>query len=347
MDTRILGEAQVAEAAALLRSGALVAFPTETVYGLGADATNDAAVRGIYEAKGRPSDNPLIVHFGSLEAARAVVEVAEDSAAWRLARAFWPGPLTLVLPQRTATPISRAASAGLPTLGVRVPGNELARRLIDTAGVPIAAPSANRSGKPSPTCAAHVADDLRGRVAAILEGEVSEVGVESTIVDGTQSPLVVLRPGGVTLAQLRAVVGDDGVVPCAPSPPETDGSPDLAPRAPGMKYVHYAPEAPVYFFDGPTSDCTAFITKLRDARPAASIALLTSLDPSDVAACGADSVVRCGHYERADTIARELYACLRQFDCEGAVGAIVCYGFPTEGVGEAVLNRLQKAAQKL
>eukprot|EP00873_Tetraselmis_striata_P033418 jgi/Tetstr1/453682/TSEL_040638.t1 len=324
MDTVLLGHEQLQTAADLLRRGQLVAFPTETVYGLGADATNDSAVRAIYAAKGRPQDNPLIVHFASADAARQVVNVDEDGPAWAIARAFWPGPLTLVLPLRSpsedssAPQLSTVASAGLSTVGVRVPGNDIARRLIDLAGVPIAAPSANRSGKPSPTCARHVADDLSGRIAAIVDGEVSAVGLESTIVDGTRSPLVVLRPGGITLGQLRSV------------------------------YVHYAPEAPVYFVEGAVpEECTAFIAALRAQQPpGASIALLTSLEPAAVEGCGADSVVRCGRYEAAESIGRELYACLRRFDEQKATGAIVCFGFPQDGVGEAVLNRLRKASQK-
>mmetsp|Transcript_11908 Transcript_11908/g.30126 ORF Transcript_11908/g.30126 Transcript_11908/m.30126 type:complete len:360 (+) Transcript_11908:1-1080(+) len=352
MDTVLLGHEQLQTAADLLRRGQLVAFPTETVYGLGADATNDSAVRAIYAAKGRPQDNPLIVHFASADAARQVVNVDEDGPAWAIARAFWPGPLTLVLPLRSpsedssAPQLSTVASAGLSTVGVRVPGNDIARRLIDLAGVPIAAPSANRSGKPSPTCARHVADDLSGRIAAIVDGEVSAVGLESTIVDGTRSPLVVLRPGGITLGQLRSVVGERGVVSSAEA--QEGSASEAAPRAPGMKYVHYAPEAPVYFVEGAVpEECTAFIAALRAQQPpGASIALLTSLEPAAVEGCGADSVVRCGRYEAAESIGRELYACLRRFDEQKATGAIVCFGFPQDGVGEAVLNRLRKASQK-
>lgn len=218
-------------------------------------------------------------------------------------------------------------------------------RLIDLAGFPVAAPSANRSGKPSPTCAKHVEDDLSGRISAIIDGEVSSVGVESTIIDGTCFPLLVLRPGGITLSQLREVAGDGAVIPYQ-DPREGDA----APIAPGMKYVHYAPEAPVYFLceDLGAEDCRAFISKLRDSNPCpSSVALLTSLDPAEVSGCGADSIVRCGEYGDAGSIARALYGCLRRFDkAEGETGAIVCFGFPSEGVGEAVLNRLKKASQK-
>jgi L-threonylcarbamoyladenylate synthase len=225
--------AGIARAAALLRAGALVAFPTETVYGLGADATQGAAVAAIFAAKGRPRFNPLIIHYPSAETAFA--DVLPTPLALDLARAFWPGPLTLVLLRRPGSAVHELAAAGLPTLAVRVPAHPLARALLEAAGRPIAAPSANRSGHVSPTLASHVAADLAGQVAAILDGGPTPRGLESTVIDLTHTPPVLLRPGSLPRAAIERVSGELAT-------PETASQ---AVRAPGMLARHYAPHLPL------------------------------------------------------------------------------------------------------
>jgi L-threonylcarbamoyladenylate synthase len=246
-----------------------VAFPTETVYGLGADATRSTAVKGIYKAKGRPSDNPLIVHFSDMAMLRRTLcpehvavenhksngsngqdaQASEDPvpAIYRpLIARFWPGPLTILLPIPELSAIAPEVSAGLPTFGARMPASALARSLIHLAGIPLAAPSANASTRPSPTTAQHVAEDLEGRIALILDGGPCSVGVESTVVDGLSHPPVVLRPGGVSLEQLRTCQGWEGVQKAYKDDLEVGKS---APRAPGMKYKHYSPKARVILFE--------------------------------------------------------------------------------------------------
>ncbi|GGB51640.1 threonylcarbamoyl-AMP synthase [Tistrella bauzanensis] len=242
VDQAPIDQVTIDQAASLLRSGALVAFPTETVYGLGADATSDAAVAAVYAAKGRPSRNPLIVHAADADAALALVRA--DERAVRLAAAFWPGPLTMVMPRRPDCPIADAATAGGPTLAVRVPALTVARRLIRAAGRPLVGPSANRSGHVSPTTADHVLADLDGRIAAVLDAGPCRVGVESTVIDLSGPLLRVLRPGAVTLSMLRRVIGADAV----DGAPAIDGGRDdghTALPSPGMLGSHYAPRRQV------------------------------------------------------------------------------------------------------
>ncbi|UNI14859.1 L-threonylcarbamoyladenylate synthase [Purpureocillium takamizusanense] len=273
-DNNAAALAALEPAAAYLRaSDTPVAFPTETVYGLGADATRSASVRGIYAAKGRPSDNPLIVHVADLQMLRALLRHG-DSRGGRggergseddddndviparykpLLERFWPGPLTILLPNPTPSPLAPEVTAGLPTFGVRMPSSPLALTLIKLAGVPLAAPSANASTKPSPTAARHVLDDLDGRIELILDGGACDVGVESTVVDGLCDPPVVLRPGGVGMDELRGCPGWEGVVKAYKDQSE-EGSNNsnnrgAAPRAPGMKYKHYSPKARVVLYE--------------------------------------------------------------------------------------------------
>ncbi|KAK1754844.1 DHBP synthase RibB-like alpha/beta domain-containing protein [Echria macrotheca] len=239
-------------ATALRTTPVPVAFPTETVYGLGADATRSAAVRGIYTAKGRPSDNPLIVHVADLAMLRSLLSAPIPPIYLPLIKKFWPGPLTILLPvsadsQRKLAP---EVTAGLPTFGARMPASPLARTLIKLAGAPLAAPSANASTKPSPTTAQHVLDDLDGRIEVILDGGPCAVGVESTVVDGLCEPPAVLRPGGVSIEELRACRGWEGVVRAYR---DADAG-EEKPRAPGMKYKHYSPRARVVLFEGGDGD---------------------------------------------------------------------------------------------
>lgn len=251
--------ANLQEAASRLRSQDVpVAFPTETVYGLGADATRSSAVRGIYNAKQRPSDNPLIVHISSLAQLRNLLSTRDESGSIAgtdrdpipdiyhpLISRFWPGPLTILLPLPVPSPLAAEVTTSLPTVAVRMPSSRLALALIQIAGTPLAAPSANSSSRPSPTTAAHVLHDLSGRIDLILDGGPCEVGVESTVVDGLANPPVILRPGDVSLDMLRQVTGWEDVTIAY-----KDGAEEAAPRAPGMKYKHYSPDARVLLFHG-------------------------------------------------------------------------------------------------
>ena len=257
METRIFGtsEEDIQQAAEIIREGGLVAFPTETVYGLGADALNPEAVGKVYAAKGRPSDNPMIVHISSKDdLERLTFEITEDIK--KLADVFWPGPLTMVVPARPVVP--RVTTGGLDTVAVRMPSDMTAAALITSSGVPIAAPSANLSGKPSPTTARHVIDDLDGRIDAIIEGGDCQVGIESTVVDMTGSIPAVLRPGIITREQLSAALGKtvelDPALLAKPEIKWKDGlletDEDFKPKSPGMKYRHYAPKAEMIIYKG-------------------------------------------------------------------------------------------------
>lgn len=321
----------VARAASLLRAGQAVAFPTETVYGLGADATRAEAVRGIFAAKERPADNPLIVHLadaGEVERVAAAV----PAVARRLMAAFWPGPLTLVLPRGPAVPDE--VTCGLDTVGVRVPDHPAARALLAAAGVPVAAPSANRSGRPSPTRAAHVVDDLGGRIAAVLDGGPTGVGLESTVLDVTLDPPMLLRPGGVTREQIEAVIG-----PIAESSGQAE-----RPRSPGQKYAHYAPAVPLVLVSGGRDAVVAEINRSLAAerkignRPAVLCAL------EDAAAFpAAEAVVTYGRRAAPAEIAARLYDALRAFDRLPA-DTVFAAGLPETGLGAAIMNRLRRAA---
>ncbi|PFH60198.1 hypothetical protein XA68_11327 [Ophiocordyceps unilateralis] len=251
---------EVQSAAAMLRSenGLPVAFPTETVYGLGADATRSAAVRAIYRAKGRPSDNPLIVHVADLQMLRRLLGPGGNlPAIYRpLVDRFWPGPLTILLPCPEPSALAPEVTAGLATFGVRIPASPLALSLIKLANVPVAAPSANASTRPSPTTAQHVMDDLGGRIELILDGGPCRVGVESTVVDGLSSPPAVLRPGGIAIEDLRRCPGWDSVVKAYKDSGEEGKA---APRAPGMKYKHYSPKASVVLYETSNRDAAAGI----------------------------------------------------------------------------------------
>ncbi|MFC6648160.1 L-threonylcarbamoyladenylate synthase [Paenibacillus rhizoplanae] len=330
----------ISEAAALLRSGETVAFPTETVYGLGADARNTAAVEAVFAAKGRPSDNPLIVHIARREDLdRLVTEVHPVASA--LIGAFWPGPLTLVLPVRPGV-LSPLVTAGLDTVGVRMPDHPVALALLRAADCPVAAPSANRSGRPSPTLAAHVLEDLAGYIGGVLDGGAAGVGLESTVVqvqpDGT---VAVLRPGGITAEQLAAVTGTEA----AAAKPAAGSSP--APRAPGMKYTHYAPRGALGIVRGSSAQRVAetaagLLQAAQRAGETTGLLLFEehrSLYPADPAAC----VVSLGSLSSPEEAARFLYAALRRFDEAGAT-YILAEACPVTGLGAAIMNRLMKAA---
>ena len=265
-------EEDIRRAGQLLRQGGVVAIPTETVYGLAADATNPQAVQKIFEAKGRPQDNPLIVHIASLEELPALVRQVPD-AAKKLAETFWPGPLTMIFYKSEKIPAE--TSAGLDTVGIRMPQHLAARQVIQAAGVPLAAPSANRSGRPSPTTAEHVMNDMKGRIDAVLDGGPCQVGVESTVVDMTGDVPRVLRPGAVTREQILRVLGSVEV----DSAVFHEVAPGEVVRAPGMKYRHYAPKAPVLLFEG-APDATARAIE-QQMQPHDACLLYTSPSPRD------------------------------------------------------------------
>ncbi|MBL8697126.1 MAG: threonylcarbamoyl-AMP synthase [Alphaproteobacteria bacterium] len=311
--------ARIAAAARALRAGRLVAFPTETVYGLGADATSDAAVAAIYAAKGRPRFNPLIVHVDTLAAAERLVVF--DARARRLARRFWPGPLTLVLPRRARCPVSWLASAGLDCLAVRIPDHDVARALLRAAARPVVAPSANRSGRVSPTRAEHVARDLGRRVDTILDGGASRVGVESTVVDLTGPRAVLLRPGGADPGAIEAALGARLRRPRGIATGPARG----APRAPGQLASHYAPRAAVRL-------------GVRHPRPGEAYLGFGPM-PANFAGPGATLSARRDLGEAA----ANLFAMLRALD-RRRVTTIAVAPIPRRGLGLAINDRLARAA---
>ncbi|NMN58139.1 L-threonylcarbamoyladenylate synthase [Xanthobacter sp. SG618] len=308
----------VEEAARLLAAGGLVAFPTETVYGLGADAANPDAVAALYAAKGRPAFNPLIAHTADAAAARRL-GLFNDAAAL-LAERFWPGPLTLVVPFAGGEGVCDLARAGLDTVGLRVPDDPDARALLAVFGGAVVAPSANRSGHVSPTEAGHVMDDLSGRIDAVLDGGPTPVGVESTIIDCTGADPVLLRPGGLAREEIEAALGRPLLLPVSES--------DAAPLAPGRLASHYAPRAALRLNAGAVAPGEALLT-FAGARPPGSAAAALVLDLSPA-----------GSLTEA---AARLYGALRSLDAAG-VDAIAVVPLPREGLGEAIADRLARAA---
>ncbi|WP_244163266.1 L-threonylcarbamoyladenylate synthase [Paenibacillus pectinilyticus] len=330
----------ISEAALLLQQGDTVAFPTETVYGLGADATNTAAVKQIFAAKGRPSDNPLIVHIADAEQLGSLVQAGSLTSHHRiLMKAFWPGPLTIVLPV-IAGSLSPLVTAGLQTVGIRIPDHPIALQLLRESGLPIAAPSANSSGRPSPTLAAHVHDDLDGKIGGIVDRGATGVGVESTVIQLVDGELYVLRPGGVTAEQLQSVLPDIRLH--ATDHEEVEAAD--TPRAPGMKYTHYAPKGYMHIVQGDDeNEVSARIQSDVDAAKARGESTGVLTFEESVGKYRADLVLACGSLARPETIARELYAALRDFDHKG-ISYIVAEGVPESGIGRAIMNRLLKAA---
>ncbi|OCA82386.1 threonylcarbamoyl-AMP synthase [Bacillus sp. FJAT-27225] len=317
-------------AAELLASNEVVAFPTETVYGLGGNAESDEAVEKIFHAKGRPSDNPLIIHIADTSQMEGFVEDIPEVAD-KLIEAFWPGPLTLILQMKKGA-LSEKATAGLDTVGVRMPDHPVALALLKECKHPIAAPSANSSGKPSPTTARHVAHDLTGKIAGIVDGGSTGVGVESTVLDCTSSVPSILRPGGITLEQLEAVIGMVEVDPALRNS-------DSKPKAPGMKYRHYAPEAPLYLVKGKKEFLQEVASNFR--REGKRVGILAAEETAG--GYEADSVIACGSRDNLETVAAALYETLRAFN-EHKLDVIISETFPETGVGHAIMNRLMKAA---
>lgn len=339
MDEENINEKDIQEAGNIIKKGGLVAFPTETVYGLGGDALNEASSGKIYQAKGRPSDNPLIVHICRWEDIHRIVSGVPEEAKL-LAEAFWPGPLTMILNKSDAVPY--ATTGGLDTVAVRMPGHEVALKFIAAAGGYVAAPSANVSGRPSPTLARYVEEDMDGRIEMIIDGGGIGIGLESTIVDLTEGIPMILRPGYITKEMLEQVLGkvrmDKTVL---------DDNTAYAPKAPGMKYRHYAPRGALTIIAGDEEAVVAEINSRaaagkRDGEKVGVIGTDATIDRYR-----ADSVKSAGDRADEETIARTLYRILREFDDE-EITVIYSEAFQETadcgGIGQAIMNRLLKAA---
>lgn len=313
----------IEKAAKVIADGGLIAFPTETVYGLGADALNEEACKNIYAAKGRPSDNPMIVHISEIDDMTELSMVITDDMRI-LADNFWPGPLTMICPRKPIVP--DVTTGGLDTVGIRMPSNEVARALIEKSGCPIAAPSANLSGKPSPTTAQHCIDDLTGKVEGIIVSGECSVGIESTVIDMTGEVPMILRPGYITKADFERVLGKAVELdPTLNKKPDASGDGDFRPKAPGMKYKHYAPEAQMTIYSGPKEKVLEEIegqTKIFEADGLKVAKLL---------------------FDDADSAARGLFAKLRQADKDG-VDVILAAALDEDGLGFSVMNRMFKSA---
>lgn len=319
----------------ILKQGGLVAFPTETVYGLGANALDEEAAKKTYAAKGRPSDNPLIVHIASLEDLYPITKKVPEKAV-ALAEKFWPGPLTMIFEKSELVP--HGTTGGLETVAVRMPDNEVALALIRAGGGYVSGPSANKSGRPSPTMARHVLDDLEGRIDMILDGGPVHIGVESTIVDMTVEPPMILRPGAVTKEMLEETVGEvavDHTILTADA--------KTPPKAPGMKYRHYAPRAEMTVVEGPLEKVVDKIGELAAARENEGhrVGIIATQETMD--RYGYENVKCIGTREDESTVAANLYAILREFDDDGTE-YIYSEAFASDGIGSAVMNRLLKAA---
>ncbi len=330
METRIFENTKddIKQAAELIKSGETVVFPTETVYGLGANALDAVAVKKIFAAKGRPSDNPLIVHIADFgQAEDFAAEVPETAKI--LAEKFCPGPLTMILKKKSIIPDE--VSAGLDTVGLRIPADEIARAFLKECGVPVAAPSANVSGRPSPTSFEHVLDDMSGRVAGIIRGESSVVGLESTVIDLTAEIPTVLRPGGISVEQLRDVLGEVLV--------SGELKNDGVPKAPGMKYKHYSPKGQTFILSGDVTDVAQFLEKRSKINPTAVLIFdeFRSFMPKTV------EVLSLGSKDVPEDAAKRLFDCLRECDRLG-VREIYAPEIPDNGLWRAVKNRLYKAA---
>lgn len=320
----------------LIAEGELVAFPTETVYGLGGDALDPDASRKIYAAKGRPSDNPLIVHIAEFDDMKRVAREVPEQAR-KLADVFWPGPLTMIVWKSDAVP--EATTGGMQTVAVRMPNHPVALELIRRSGCLIAAPSANTSGRPSPTEAQHVAEDLSGKIAMILDGGPVGIGIESTIIDLTEEKPMILRPGYITPEMLSEVLQEEVVI----DPGIIAADDTRKPKAPGMKYKHYAPKAEMIIVDGAQDAVIAKINELTAAKRAEGKKVAVIATDETKERYDAQVILSMGRRSDEDAIAQHLYKILRECD-ELEVGEIYSECFQTPRIGQAIMNRLLKAA---
>ncbi len=337
VDEQMLKPEELREAARILREGGLVAFPTETVYGLGANALDTQAARKIYEAKGRPSDNPLIVHISEASDMETLAKDIPDKA-YQLAKVFWPGPLTIILKKKDCVPYG--TTGGLDTVAIRLPANPIARSLIAEAGVYVAAPSANLSGKPSPTKAEHVITDMNGKIDMIIDGGMATLGLESTIIDLSGGEPVILRPGCITRLMLENVIGAVEIDPVILS---KNPDPQAAPKAPGMKYRHYAPEGKLTIYEGDTALVVDAINqKAKEKLDGGKCVGVIATDETKALYKYGD-IKTIGSRKDEASIAAGLYAILREFD-EMHTEYIYTESFADNSLGHAIMNRLLKAA---
>ena len=335
IDEEQIDQEAIARAGEILKRGGLVAFPTETVYGLGGDALNENSSRLIYAAKGRPSDNPLIVHITNMEALKKIVTEIPP-AARKLAERYWPGPLTMIFHKSSAVPL--ATTGGLDTVAVRMPSHKTARAMIDAAGGYIAAPSANRSGRPSPTVARYVIEDLDGLVDMIIDGGEVNIGLESTIIDLTGEVPTILRPGYVTqdmLTETLGLVDVDRTI--------LDANSHQAPKAPGMKYRHYAPKGNLSIVEGEPERVVSYINERISALQKEGRKTGVIATDETVARYHGDDIKSVGSRRDEEVIARHLFRILREFDDDN-VEVMFTESFETAGIGQAIMNRLLKAA---
>ncbi|MBR5596183.1 MAG: threonylcarbamoyl-AMP synthase [Lachnospiraceae bacterium] len=335
IDHKDMDEAVLQEAGVIIQNGGLVAFPTETVYGLGGDALNKESSKKIYAAKGRPSDNPLIVHICSMEDLKAIVKEIPE-AVERLAEAFWPGPLTIIMHKSEVVP--KETTGGLDTVAVRMPSHPVALKFIECAGGYVAAPSANVSGRPSPTKAQYVIEDMNGKVDMILDGDGIDIGLESTIVDMTGDIPMILRPGYITKDMLEKVLGEVTIDKTI-----LDVNCKEPPKAPGMRYRHYAPKAQLTIVEGEVAKTIQTIndfTKAAHVRGERVGIIGTEETKSDYIG---DSIKSVGKRQDEESIARTLYTILREFDDED-INVIYSESFSECNMGQAIMNRLLKAA---
>ena len=337
MDTKIIkiDEALISQAGKIIKNGGLVAFPTETVYGLGGDALNRESSKKIYAAKGRPSDNPLIVHIADIRDMDAIVLKVTENAL-KLAERFWPGPLTMILKKSDLVPLE--TTGGLDSVAIRMPVHKTAAAFIKAAGGYVAAPSANISGKPSPTSAKYVIQDMDGRIDMIIDGGDSGIGLESTIVDLTGDIPVLLRPGYITVEQLREVLGNVDVDKTI-----LDGDCKERPKAPGMKYRHYAPKGELTIVEGQALAVVEKINELTHEaeRKNKKVCVIATDENADSYEAGV--IKSIGSRNDEDIIAHRLYTILRECDDEN-VDVIYSESFDSAGIGQAIMNRLLKAA---
>ena len=335
IDHKAMDEAVLQEAGTIIKNGGLVAFPTETVYGLGGDALNKESSRKIYAAKGRPSDNPLIVHICSMDALQPIVEEIPE-AVERLADAFWPGPLTIIMKKSQLVP--KETTGGLDTVAVRMPSHPVALKFIEYAGGYVAAPSANVSGRPSPTKAKYVVEDMSGRIEMILDGDGIDIGLESTIVDMTSQVPMILRPGYITQEMLEKVLGEVAVDKTI-----LDINCKEPPKAPGMRYRHYAPKAQLTIVEGDSENTIATINAFtKEAHEKGQKVGIIGTEETKALYIG-DSIKSVGKRRDEEAIARTLYTILREFDDED-VSVIYSESFAECNMGQTIMNRLLKAA---
>lgn len=335
LDENNIEDSVIEKAASIIRSGELVAFPTETVYGLGADGLNSQAVAKIFQAKGRPSDNPLILHVAEVSQLDQLVDEISDKARLCIEK-FWPGPLTLIFNKSELVP--DIISAGLKTVAIRMPDNKIARRLIRESKTPIAAPSANTSGRPSPTRADHVTIDLDGKIPMIVDGGSTGIGLESTVLDLTEDIPVVLRPGGVTVEELRKVLGRVDIDRSI-----TSLDKDIIPKSPGQKYKHYAPRAEMYIYDGGREDLVDRIREEAGAylKEGKKVGIMCTDETEELYDQGL--IISMGSRDEKSTIAHSLFDIIRKLDREN-VDIILAESVSLEDMGIAIMNRMLKAA---